>query len=115
MSRKKSAKLIEPQDEPFRTKTKEEFLKIMYSHLNRQEEMANAKWEVAKAMEDSDELKLNINRATKKENTDLVEYNKQVQAVGQTIALIMRIQKSDLPTEKGDLIEEEGNSEEELV
>lgn len=97
-------------DETTIRKSKEELLDIMYKHLKNQEELAQKKWESTILAEESGELDLNINKRTKKENTDLKEYNMQVTAISRTVASILQIQKSEMPTVNDE--EEDGDSEE---
>lgn len=90
--------------------TKQELLNIMYVHLNRQQQIAEMKYQNAIQVEEEAQPSAGGSKRTKKENTDLKEYNNQVDAVGRTVRSIIALQKSDIPD-----AEEESSEDEELV
>lgn len=88
------------EEKVFQYRKKQEFIEEMYKHYDRQKEMCELKWESALEVEKCGKAEANTNRKTKKENTDLKEYNNQVSALGKTITIIMNITKSDLPVDE---------------
>lgn len=76
---------------------KQELIDELIKHYEHQKQLCEMKWESAIAVEETGAAELNANRKTKKENTDLKEYNSQVDAIGRTITTIIKILKSGLP------------------
>lgn len=88
------------EEQQFQYRRKQEFIEEMYKHYDRQKELCELKWKSALEIEKYGKAEANTNRKTKKENTDLKEYNNQVAALGKTITIIMNITKSDLPVDE---------------
>lgn len=78
----------------------------LYKNYQRMVSLADMKYESAMKAEKDKSLELNINSRTKKENTDLKEYNQQVAALGSIIGRICQLQRSDLATISPDEDEE---------
>lgn len=89
--------------------TKDAMLNELYKNYNRTVEFVELKYQSAIETEKQGKTDLNINSRTKKENTDLKEYNQQVQALGVITSKILQLKKTDLP------VTNEEDNDEELV
>ena len=78
----------------------------------RLEQSCDRKWELAQMAEEDGSVDLNINRKTKKENTDLKEYNQQVKALADIGIKLVQIQKSDFKTVEEEQATEDDDDEE---
>ena len=88
------------EEKVFQYRKKQEFIEEMYKHYYRQNELCELKWKSALEVEACGKAEVDTNRKTKKENTDLKEYNNQVSALGKTVAVIISITKSELPVDE---------------
>lgn len=87
--------------------TKEELVDEMLKHYRRMIDIAEVKYKSAMEVEENKEAVLNINSRTKKENTDLKEYNQQVSALGVITSKIIAIMKSDIVSAESEEEDEE--------
>lgn len=80
--------------------TKDEIIANLTKQYERMCEITEAKYKQAMEVEESGSSVLNINSRTKKENTDLKEYNNQVNALCRIARDLILVTKSDLPVDK---------------
>ena len=92
--------------------SKDYILKSLGNQFIRLEQSCDRKWELAQMAEQDGSVDLNINRKTKKENTDLKEYNQQVKALADVGIKLVQIQKSDFKTVEEERTAEEDDDEE---
>lgn len=90
---------------------RDKLLEILQEQLNRQIEICNLKYENAMKIERENSASLDINSRTKKENTDLKEYNACVNAISNTVVKILAVNKAQCLNDGQEHI----NIEEELV
>lgn len=95
--------------------SKDYILRSLGSQYFRLECSCDMKWEQALKAEEDGSTDLSINRRSKKENTDLREYNQQVKALADVGIKLVAIQKSDFKTVEEERQFEKGEDEEELV
>ena len=92
--------------------SKDYILKCLGNQFMRLEQSCDRKWELAQMAEEDGSVDLNINRKTKKENTDLKEYNQQVKALADIGIKLVQIQKSDFKTVEEEQATEDDDDEE---
>lgn len=95
--------------------SKDYILRSLGNQYIRLESSCDMKWEQALEAEKDGSTDLSINRRSKKENTDLREYNQQVKALADVGIKLVAIQKSDFKTVEEERQFENGEDEEELV
>ncbi len=92
--------------------SKDYILRSLGNQYIRLENSCDMKWEQALEAEENGSTDLSINRRSKKENTDLREYNQQVKALADVGIKLVAIQKSDFKTVEEERAFENGEDEE---